>query len=158
MEDKENVDVNDNQTVHDKLNGAESSNKRLVGDKLPKESPANVELLKQLAEQNVRISKFEEYAETAEKLGQNLEKFVGDFVAGLRLPIDLQKSKPTTATALPSTSATVSPPSVADKRLAPVGVDLTQTQALHLQPNADVEVVEHGKYCTVLCCVKSHVF
>lgn len=151
MVDKENVDVNANKTIQDKSKNAESSKQRLPGDKLPKEPLGNVELRKQLNEQNERIIKFVQYGETVEKLGTNLQKFIDDFVAGLRVPIDLQMPKPATTTALPSASATVSPPSAADKRPSLVEVELTpnQTLHLHLQPNADVEVVEHGKYCKV---------
>lgn len=136
---KENVDVN-------MLKQADAMIKQLRTENHHMQSNIK-ELLKLLDERDKRINKFQQYGKSVDILAKNLPIFVNDFVKGLQPPANLMEPKPTDGL---STSAMTMPspqPSGPDKRPALVDIELTQNQTLHLQPNAGVQLVEHGTYC-----------
>lgn len=173
MENKENNDVSDNnQSIRDqlkrsnanwkdalvKLDDAVSANEQLQSNQ-DDLMATNKQLRNELEEQKKRIQKFEEYGETAERLVQSLHKYIGDLMPGLKIPMELQTPTTTTTTNpavdLITASASLSPPPPAaavasKKRASSVNIVLTPTQTLHLQPNVNFQLIEHGKqHCAV---------
>lgn len=150
MAHNENGDASNLAVVRNKLEEAESNNRQLLRDTLSLMLKYH-ELKKQLIAEKKRTEKFEQYGEMVERLAENFQKYIDDMVAGLRVPIDLKKAKPTTTTTTTTTAllatavASTSAASVSDPNGAPIGVELTQHQTLVIQTNANAELVENGE-------------
>lgn len=179
MEDKENCDVSDIQSISDQLNRsnanwkdalekldrAESDNAGLCAEK-NRLMAANEQMRKEFNELKERVAKFEDYGEKVEQFMESLQSFIDATAIVVKVPHDLRKSDPKSTTATTSSAVTVAsasmPPPLepaqaqapaattallpSNKRASPVNIELTQTQTLHLQPNADVQLVDLGEY------------